>query len=214
MTILLTLLPWMAVASPPPADVFEVSITLDAEELKPRGEYEILVEVAVKEGWSATDSGMPQPILQIKTPRSVVLDGDPLTTLKELSRNEFLQAPFEMLIEERSTRIAFTLKRGRRAGDAIFFNLLAYVSRLEDAEADGAASDGWLIRQRYELPLEANATATLVPNDSSAWGKAGELQLGDKAANFKLPRADGSKVSLKDYRGEKNVVVTTYRAHW
>ncbi len=49
---------------------------------------------------------------------------------------------------------------------------------------------------------------------NSKWGKNQLLKIGDKAAAFMLPRADGEKVGLKQYRGKKNVIVTTYRAHW
>ena len=40
------------------------------------------------------------------------------------------------------------------------------------------------------------------------------LQIGDRADAFTLARADGTTISLADYKGKKNVLITTYRAFW
>ena len=57
--------------------------------------------------------------------------------------------------------------------------------------------------------------AVEVPATTSKWGVDEKLlQIGDKATDFVLPRADGSEVALEPYLGEKNIIVTTYRAHW
>lgn len=36
------------------------------------------------------------------------------------------------------------------------------------------------------------------------------MKIGDKAPDFKLDGSNGKKVSLEDYRGEKNVVLYFY----
>jgi len=40
------------------------------------------------------------------------------------------------------------------------------------------------------------------------------LQVGDKAPDFTLPSHLGTKVTLSDYRGKKNVVVAFYPLNW
>jgi hypothetical protein len=64
------------------------------------------------------------------------------------------------------------------------------------------------------LPLKPYAKGKAVGAAPSTWGWHKSLQLGDPATPFTLPRADGTKVNLADYRGKKNVIVTTYRAFW
>lgn len=184
-----------------------VSARLNASSLEAGGNYEIELGFDVSEGWSASEAGMPHAILQIEVPKSVKLAGEVLKTQRELGKNEYLQAPYELLIEENPTRVAFTLKREPEAGERFSFNVLAYVSR-EDEE------DSWFVRRRLELALSAQAEGAVVSAERSDWGRGRLLQLGDKASAFTLPRADGSKVSLRGFRGKKNVVVSTYRAHW
>ena len=73
----------------------------------------------------------------------------------------------------------------------------------------------WRFAQRFELPLEPGVEAEEVAADESSWGVDEELlQIGDKAVDFELPRADGTTVKLSDYLGKKNIIVTTYRAFW
>jgi peroxiredoxin len=50
---------------------------------------------------------------------------------------------------------------------------------------------------------------TLKPIDSVP-----KLKIGDKAPNFTLPATTGGKVSLGQYRGEKNVVISFVPAAW
>lgn len=40
------------------------------------------------------------------------------------------------------------------------------------------------------------------------------IQDGDVAPDFTLEAYDGLPVTLSDFRGEKNVVLTFYRGHW
>ena len=48
----------------------------------------------------------------------------------------------------------------------------------------------------------------------SDWGRDTHLQLGEAADEFELPSSDGTLVSLSQFKGKSNVIVTTYRAHW
>lgn len=121
----------------PPVDVLAVSPKLEADALTIGPEYEIVLRVAIKDGWPASGAGVPAPLLQIDAPPAVKLSGKTLSSYQELSRNEFLQAPFEHL-----------------------------------------------------------------------------LQIGDVAADFSLSKAFDPPPSLGQYLGQKNIVVTTYRAHW
>lgn len=188
-------------------EAVQVSARLVGSSLEVGGHYEIELGFDVSEGWSASESGMAHAILQIDVPKSVKLDGEVLKGQKELSKNEYLQAPYERLIEENPTRVGFRVKREPEAGERFRFNVLAYVSR-EGEE------DSWLVRRRLELDLSGQAEGVVVSAERSDWGRGRLLQIGDKASAFTLPRADGSKVSLRGFRGKKNVVVSTYRAHW
>lgn len=40
------------------------------------------------------------------------------------------------------------------------------------------------------------------------------LKVGDLAPNFELLNQEGKKVSLKEFRGKKSVVLAFSRAHW
>ena len=89
----------------------------------------------------------------------------------------------------------------------IGLNVTGYVSARDGRKG--------FLRRRLELPLVAGASALEVDSRKSTWGvDQSVLQIGDVAPDFRLPRADGSKVSLGRFRGKKNVVVTTYRAFW
>ena len=72
-----------------------------------------------------------------------------------------------------------------------------------------------MARAPRRRPVAAYARAKEADRNASDWGEnKRRLQLGDKAALFELPRADGSTVPLAQYLGRKNVLVTTYRAFW
>jgi cytochrome oxidase Cu insertion factor (SCO1/SenC/PrrC family) len=40
------------------------------------------------------------------------------------------------------------------------------------------------------------------------------VKVGQPAPDFTLEDSDGTKISLADYRGKKNVVLVFYRGHW
>lgn len=206
MVKLLILVPMLFGSTPPSNDEVTINARIEADRLEVGQEYEIVLDVRFKTDLSASEAGMPAPILQIQAPQSVRLSGKVLSSHKELSRNEFLHAPFERLIENASSRVLFTLVREPAPEDQFSLNVLAYVSNGKETS---------FIRQRLTLPVRASATSKEADPNSSAWG-ANErlLQLGDKAALFELRRADGATVSLAQYLGKKNVVVTTYRAFW
>lgn len=196
----------LALASSPPADAFRVTAHIDAERLEVGGRYAIVVRPTFAAGLSSSSAGIPKPLLQIQVPSSAKLVGKVLKSRRELSRNEFLFAPYERVLDGQEVRIPFTIESPPAEGEAFGLNVLAYV-------ADQATGDAWFFRRRLSLPLEAGADSTERDATESEWGAVETLQIGDHAPNFSLPQADGKTVSLEDFRG-KNVVVTTYRAHW
>lgn len=196
-----------ALAAATPDEAFTVSARIDAESLVKGQTYDIVIDWSVAEGLSPGGAGVPAPILQIDAPRAIQLSGKVLRGHRELSQNEFLQAPYERLMKKPQVRIGFTLRKEPGSEDSIGLNILAYVGSEESGEAA-------FVRRRLELRIAPNASSTDAEATNSAWGKNKLLKIGDKAATFKLPRADGEKIGLKQYRGKKNVLVTTYRAHW
>lgn len=188
-------------------DSLAIDARLAAEELTKGGEYEIVIKVKVNHNWSASESGLKTPLLQIKVPRCAKLVGKVLKEYRELSRNEFLRAPYEQFIKNGEARIRFKLTREPSADDAFAFNVLAYVYS-EESESHS------FVRRRIELPVAPGAVAEPVESTPSDWGRVKVLQLGDKAPVWVLPRADGTKLVLRRLLGKKNVIITTYRAHW
>ncbi len=198
----------VCVTSTPPAEALTLKATLPAEHLAPGGRYEIILEVHSSPGWSASGAGVPAPLLQLDVPAAARLEGAVLTGPKELAGNEFLMAPFERQLKQHSTRIPFELLAPPPPMEGFGLNVMAYVST-------PSGDDGFFIRRRLELPLAPGATAVEVDPNNSEWGPDRQLlQIGDVATDFNLPRADGSSVALNTFRGHKNVLVTTYRAHW
>jgi len=192
-------------AAGPPTDVISISARLEAGKLEVGQNYELSVDVKVKDGWSASQAGIPKPMVQIKFPDCAKTRDHVLSDYRELSRNEFLQKPYEQLASK-TLRYEFALTRAPRADEHFALNVLAYVS-------DDAAG-AWFVRRRYEIPLSAGAVAEQVAAADSSWGAGGVLQIGDRAAPFELPRADASTVSLEYLLGKSNIIVTTYRAFW
>jgi len=190
----------------PPAEVMRVSARIDAESLDVGKEYALVVRTSFAQGVSASGAGIPLPLIQLQVPASVKLVGKELTSLKELSKNEFLHAPYERVMRGHEDRIKFTVTAAARPGDAIAINVMAYVS-------DESANDAWFIRRRLNVPLSPGAESHEADANDSTWGADQTLKIGDAADDFALPQGDGATVSLKDFRG-KFVVACTYRAHW
>ncbi len=186
----------------------EISAFVDADELAVGEEYEFLLTVAFPEAVTASKAGAPAPFLQIDVPPSVKLTGRYVETYRDLARNEFLQEPYERLLADEETAIPFELVAAPAADERIAFSVIAYVSA-ENEE------DAYFLRRRFELPVKGLADAVEVASTTSSWGTdEALLQIGDKAAPFTLPLADGTKLDLAEHLGKKNVIVTTYRAHW
>ncbi len=185
----------------------KVSATLPADTLEVGKSYEFLVDVEFPKGVSPGDAGIPAALLQVQVPPSAKLTGEVLTEHKDLARNEFLQAPFERTVEEYPARIAFKLTKKPAEGEAFHLNVMAYTLKKSKKSAK-------FLRRRLALPLKPGATAKEVEATPSDWGGDKHLQLGDKAEDFDLPSADDTTASLAQFRGKKNVIVTTYRAHW
>ena len=203
----------MAWGGLPPDEVMTVSATLTSSSIE-AGSHEIELTVDFADGWSGSDAGIPKPLLQIEVPGGVSLDGKRVTAYRQLARNEFVMEPFERLISPGTTEIAFSIadvdavEQGR--GGAIGLNVIAYVS-------EEGSDEAYMVRRRLDVPLTAGMTVTgtgqatnsaWTPNDGYVW------QIGDEVDDVKLPRADGSLVDLGSYAGEKNIIVTTYRAFW
>ena len=147
-SVVLTMCLAMQETSP---NMMNVSATLDAKTLVVGQEYEIQLTVTLAEGWSASAAGIPKPILQIDVPKPAQLSGEVLSGYRELSRNEFLQAPYERTIDVGSNVVEFTLTSEPSSGDRISLNIIAYVRQGEDENA-------FFVRKRLELPLQHGAT--------------------------------------------------------
>ncbi len=194
--------------SQPPGDVLSVSATLEAHELSVGSNYEIVLKVEIKEGWSAAAAGVPAPLVQIDVPPSVELAGKVLTAKKELSKNEFLQAPYERLVKNPEERIGFTIVKAPGDKEQIVLNIMAYVTQ-------DPTVDSFFIRRRFTLDVKPRAQAVGVAAGKSDWGIDKHLlQIGDPAEDFSLPKAFDPPIGLGNYLGQKNIVVMTYRAHW
>lgn len=204
------ILPFLLISlgSQPPADVLRVSASLDANPLAIGSNHEIVLKVSIKEGWSAAAAGVPAPLVQIDVPPSVALSGKILITHKELSRNEFLQAPFERLLKKQEERIGFSLVKTSDADERIGLNIMAYVSQ-------DPTMDSFFIRRRFELEVKAGAQAVAAAGTKSDWGMDKNLlQIGEPARDFNLPKAFDPPIGLSNYLGQKKIIVMTYRAHW
>ena len=183
-------------AAPRLADSIRISAHLMTAEL----------EVGLIEGVSISDAGIPAPLLQIDLPPSIELEGKVLETYDELAANGFLNAPFERVLEEVPATVRFKLKSEPKANETIGLNITGYVTGKDGAKG--------FLRRRLELPLEAESSALEVDARKSTWGINRELlQIGDRAPDFTLPRADGSELSLSHYLGQSKILVSTYRAH-
>ncbi len=191
-----------------PGDVLSVSATLEADELSVGSNYEIVLKVEIKEGWSAAAAGVPAPLVQIDVPPSVELSGKILTSQRELSKNEYLQAPFERLLKSEEEHIGFSLVTAPAPGAQIWLNIMAYVTQ-------DPTVDSFFIRRRFALDVKPRAQAVGVVAAKSDWGIDKQLlQIGDPAEDFSLPKAFDPPIGLGNYLGQKNIIVTTYRAHW
>lgn len=197
----------LLILSTVPEDVVRVSARVDADSLLVGSEYTIVFDARFKDGWSGGKAGISAPFLQIEVPASAELTGRVLKTYKELSRNEFIQEPFERLVRDTPLEIGFKVIKEPDANEQFGLNFVTYAT-------PASGDDAHFVRQRLSLPIAPNASAELVEPTRSNWGPEGLLQIGDKAAPFSLPQADGKKVALGQYLGKKNVVVMTYRAHW
>ncbi len=196
-------------ASQQPGVVPILSASLADKPLQVGRSYNITINLTLPEGWLASTAGLPNAILQIDVPDGAELEGHVLTEYKELAANEFLQAPFERLVEAGETIIPFTLRKDPSGGARFGLNLAAYIRHGDD-------EDAYFIRTRVDLPLSAGAEGEVVDSAVTDWGadSHGTLRVGDVADPFTLPQADGTLISLADFKGEKNVLVTTYRAFW
>jgi len=195
-------------AGGPPADLVDVQARMPAR-IEVGAEASIELEIEFAEAWSSSEAGIPEPLVQLEVPDSVELTGRRLTSYRELAGNEFLREPFERVVEPGRSSIGFRLVDEPGAGEVIGISVIAYV-RAPDGE------DAHFVRRRVDLPVRAGASgrAERAQAERSDWGVRDVLQIGDKAAGFELPRADGSTLSLDEALAQGDVVITTYRAFW
>ncbi len=190
-----------------PQDALEVKARLRTKKLESGKSYEFVVKTKLAKGLKTDGAGMPSPILQLDVPDCVKLEGDVLTDHRDLARNEFMHAPFEFLMKENIANIPFTLVSEPGPNDVIGISVVAYING-----KDGNSKT--FVRQRVNLPVAPKAKSKPADPAISSWGgDLGFLQIGDQATDFTLPRSDGSKVHLADFKG-KHVIITTYRAFW
>lgn len=199
----------LALAAPVlPAEEVRITATLPATELTVGGAHEIRLEIVFPDAVVASEAGVPAPLLQLDVPPSVKLTGRTVTTLKELRNNEFIAEPYERLLEDTQSAITFELVTEPAEGATIGLNVIAYVSA-------GDGTEPVFMRRRLELPLVAGASATEATEPNSTWGTdEALLQIGDKLEPFALPLADGYELSVAEWIGQSNIILTTYRAHW
>jgi len=203
--------PATAVVSGP---VLRATASMPAPTLVVGQQYELVLRMELGEGWSASQAGIPSAILQIDPPASIDLVGNKLTTYDQLKRNEFLEEPWERLMDSDEQRVSFTLLAEPAEGETIGLNVVAYLASTQLGE-DDSDPELLFVRRRVDLPLAPGAKAeTSTVSRRSNWGVNGTLQIGDKAEAFELPRADGSTLALADLLGEVPLVITIYRAYW
>jgi len=193
--------------APTPAEI-RLGAVMDARPLTIGEPREIVLELELGEGISLSKAGIPSPMLQIEVPPSVKLGGRYLRTYRELANNEFLNEPFERLLVDPRTKIAFELVSEPAPDERLALNVVGYQTS-EDGERTS------FMRRRFELALTPGAEAVEVAATRSSWGEDSSLlQIGDDAAEFVLPMADGVELALDEFLGEQNIIVTTYRAFW
>ena len=192
-------------AAAPPADVLRVSAELGTDRLEAGHTYTATVHVSYAGGWSS--GNQPPPLVQIDYPPGV-RPNSAILTGRALAKNGFVDEPFEYAPTDGVVRINFAVDRPLTGDDALEFNVLAYLTAENEADA-------WFVRRRFRLPLRPDATAEPIEATSSNWGPGGLLQIGDKIdPELTLPTAAGEKVRLGDVLGKRNLILTTYRAFW
>ena len=82
---------------------------LDTGALSPGQTRSITIDVEPGDGWTLDQAGIPGAIVQLDVPGSITLEGRVVESLRDLSRNEFLQEPWERMVQAGTTSIGFTL---------------------------------------------------------------------------------------------------------
>ncbi len=184
----------------------ELSAKFDADELKVGQTYQLEFKWDVTSESAVDQAGVPVPLIQIDVPDSIELVGKELKEHKELSKNEFLYAPFERALESKTESIEFKLISAPAAGDHIAINFIAY-----STAKDGTSQ---FIRKRLAVPVVAKAEGKEVEIGDAAWGRNNFGKIGEQVKPISIPQADGTKVDLGDILGKSNLIITTYRAFW
>jgi len=170
------------------------------------GVWQMTVTVEVGTGWDASGGGMPKPLIQLDPGKGATLEGKVLDDRAQ-ARNDYLFAPYERLVNVGESEIPLWVVD---PDATIGVNLIAYVRK------DGQEG-AHFVRRRVDLSLSAGSVAsssTLAMH--SNWGPPSytTMNIGDRAADFTLPHADGSTLTLSDEIGDQDIILTTYRAFW
>ena len=183
------------------------------------------VRIQLAAGLSASDSGVPDFIVQIDPPKGVTLTGDRVLSFEAQRDNEFLMEPWERLATDGKLDIPFEVTGPLPKGATLDMNVVGYVrSKISGDEA--------FVRRRLELALVPESEAEGRATTHSDWGPFDDdresaveeprpLGIGDLAPTFTLPLAGASPqigangtFSLDSILGKRPFVLATYRGHW
>jgi hypothetical protein len=165
-----------------------------------------IVELEYSDGVHASEAGIPAPFLQLDVPEGMRLSERHLTDLKDLAKNEYLQAPYERLMSDPYVRVPFELDAAPAADATLGILVSGYVTTVDDA---------FYLRERLELPLREGAQAEPGDDRDSSWGTDTTLlAIGDQVPDFSLPGVGDERVTLSEELQRGHVLLTTYRAFW
>lgn len=187
----------------PPDDAVRVAAELSADTLTVGETYEIEIEAELADGWNGKDQ--PPLIVQLDYP-ACLEPTDKVLSGRALAKNQFIAEPYEYVLKNGEREIDVRLASSPTANDTIGVNIVGYL-RNDDG-------DTWLVRKRLTLPVAVNAKAMPADASKSDWSAPSVLQIGDKLPDLALPQANGEMVNFANYAKGKNMVITTYRAHW
>lgn len=191
-----------------PAAFADPSVTLDVrlpDALAPDTELVATIGITLEELKPLADR-LPTALIQVDVPASVELDGEVLTG-RALQRREFVEQPFEQVIDPAGTELKFRLTGSPAADERLGVSVILF---LEDEDGGRVFA-----RRRVDVPLTGGATAsTSAAATDSGWGRNGTLEIGERVPGLTLPRTDGSTLDLTTMLGSRPIVITTYRAFW
>ena len=196
-------------AEPDPLEAVRIEATLSEAPLEAGATASIAIEFELPEGFSASGSGVPAPILQIDPSASVRPAGERVTAYRALASNEFLDQPYERLLSELPASVELSIDAAPGEDETLGLIFTAYV---DAGEEHGKR----FLRRRLELPLSPGASAQRGDDADSSWGPADDqrLAIGEAAPALQLPSLFEGRVDFGEARGDGWQIVSTYRAFW